>query len=118
MVNEESRGKDGNASAHKARKEMIKDKALMEEFLACNVNSGLAKEMRVTICEKIIWKVLLSVTAHACCEYWSKHTMRLAKTSQNTTFRVGLKANSKKGGVKRKLELDKSLAAATCLEDK
>jgi hypothetical protein len=60
-VNEESLGKDGNDSAHIAREEMMKDKALMEEFLACDVNSGLAKEMRAAIFQKIIWKVLPSV---------------------------------------------------------
>jgi hypothetical protein len=44
LVNKESLGKDGNASAHIACEEMMKDKALMEKFLACDVNSGLAKE--------------------------------------------------------------------------
>jgi hypothetical protein len=118
LVSKESLGKESNASAHIAREEMIKDEALTEEFLACDVNIGLVKEMRVATFQKIIWKVLNAVTGHEYREYRSKHTGRLAKTSQDTTFRGGLKANSKEGGVKRKLELDKSLAAATCLEDK
>jgi hypothetical protein len=49
LVNEESLGKNGNAGALIAREEMMRDEALMEEFLACDLNSGLAKEMRVAI---------------------------------------------------------------------
>lgn len=41
LVSKESLGKDGNTSAHMACEEMMKDEALMEEFLSCDVNSGL-----------------------------------------------------------------------------
>jgi hypothetical protein len=85
LVNKESLGKDGNASAHIAHEEIMKDEALMGEFLACVVNSGLAKEMRVAIFQKIIWKVLHAVTGHGYREYWSKHTGRLEKTSRCCT---------------------------------
>jgi hypothetical protein len=62
-----------------------------KEFLSYDMNSGLAKEMRVTIFQKIIWQVLNAVTGHEYCEYpRSKHTGRLAKTSQNATFFGGL----------------------------
>jgi hypothetical protein len=42
-----SLGKDGDASAHIACEEMMKDEALMEEFLSYDVNSVLGKDMRV-----------------------------------------------------------------------
>ena len=118
LVNEELLGKHGNASARIAREKMMEDGARMEEFLSCDMNSGLAKEVRIKIFQKIIRKVLNAVTGHEYHGYRSKHTGRIAKKSQNTTFRGGLKANSKKKSVTRKVELDKSLAAATCLQEK
>jgi hypothetical protein len=117
-VNEESLNKNGNASTNIARETRMNDTLLMEEYLPCNLNSCLAKEMRVTIFQNLVQKVLNAVTGHEYREYWSKNTGRLAKTSQNTTFCGGLKANSKKRSVKKKLKLDKSLAAASLLGTK
>jgi hypothetical protein len=118
LVNEEILGKNGNASSKVAREKMMNDAALVKEFLSCDLNSCLAKELRVAIFQKIIRKVLNAVTGHEYREYRSRHTGRLAKMSQNTTFRGGLKANSKKRSVKKKLQLDKSLAAASIMGNK
>jgi hypothetical protein len=118
LVNEETLSKNGNASSKVAREKMMNDASLMKEFLSCDLNSCLAKEMRVAIFQKIVRKVLNAVTGHEYREYRSRHTGRLAKMSQNTTFRGGLKANSKKRSVKKKLQLDKSLAAASLMGNK
>jgi hypothetical protein len=63
------------ASSHIAHEKMMKDEALMKEFLSCDMNSGLAKEVRVTKFQKITWKVLNAATGHECGEYCSKDVM-------------------------------------------
>jgi hypothetical protein len=77
LVNEESIGKNGNAGANIACQKMTSDASLMKEFLSCDLNSSLAKEIRVTIFESIIRKVLNAVTGHEYRQYRSKHTGRL-----------------------------------------
>jgi hypothetical protein len=86
LVNEESLSKNGNAGANTARQRMMNDASLMKEFLACDFNNCLAKEMRVTIFQNIVWKVLNAVTGHKYREYWAKHTGRLAQKWQTTTL--------------------------------
>jgi hypothetical protein len=67
LVNKESFDKDRNASTHIAREEMIKDEALMEEFLSCGVNSVEGNDILAT---QVIQSRYSSLTSISLVQYF------------------------------------------------